>query len=83
MQLTVNLSHRGVLERSDAAVRFVTGASEAQNLSQNIVVSPKQMLWTYRLHKDSLIGAKSVTGIFPFQVQCASCACETESQRNN
>lgn len=39
MQLVVNLSLRGILEFSDATVTFVTGAMEAQNISENIVVS--------------------------------------------
>lgn len=39
MQLVVNLSLRGILEFSDATVTFVTGAMEAQNISESIVVS--------------------------------------------
>lgn len=39
MQLVVNLSLRGILEFSDVTVTFVTGAMEAQNISESIVVS--------------------------------------------
>lgn len=39
MQLVVNLSLRDILELSDATVTFVTGAMEAQNISESIVVS--------------------------------------------
>lgn len=76
LQNAVNcyLSYGGILECSD--VMFVTGALEAQNISE-YCSEPKQMLWIYGLHEDCLIGAKSVTCIFLFQVQRASCVCET------
>lgn len=82
MQLIVDLYHRDILECSDAAVILVTGASEAQNISE-YCSEPKQMLWIYGLHKGCLTGPKSVTCIFLLQVQCASCVSETESQGNN
>lgn len=46
MHLIVNLSHRAILEHSDATVTFVTGASEAQNISESIVVSLNK-LWVH------------------------------------
>lgn len=63
---------------------FVTGALEAQNLSQSIVVSLNRCYGYMDYTRAVLLGLKVLhASIFLFQVKRASCVCETESEGNN
>jgi len=64
MQLIVILSQRDILECSDAAVTFVTGASEAQTISQSIVVSLNRCHGCMDYTRTVLLGLKVLQASF-------------------
>lgn len=64
MQLIVDLSHRDILECSDAAMTLVTGASEAQNISQSIVVSLNRCYGYMDYTRAVLLGLKVLHASF-------------------